>query len=315
VALMRAVREAMEGSVQVHFNAGGAGTLINCMSVSNDVVYQSNACPVMRTSDDFWPNKPESHSQHLIVNAYSGLWFGEFIHPDWDMFQSGHAAGGFHAAGRAVSGSPVYVSDKPGTTNMDVLRRLVFSDGRIARCERPGRPTRQSLFDDPTTGSAPLAIVNDTPAGHVVGVFNARYTPPGTNAAPVRQRLHVTPDLIPGADAGMTAIFWCAVAARASTDAPMLELDELGYEVVTIAPLIDGVAVIGLEALFAPGAGIASRHGRTIEVRDAGTLLVWSASPLLETQDASVLTITHDGALHRIRVPRAGLVDLDRASV
>ena len=41
------------------------------------------------------------------------MWFGEFIQPDWDMFQSGHRMGALHAAGRAVSGGPVYVSDKP----------------------------------------------------------------------------------------------------------------------------------------------------------------------------------------------------------
>ena len=27
------------------------------------------------------------------TNAMVGMWFGQFVHPDWDMFQSGHAMG------------------------------------------------------------------------------------------------------------------------------------------------------------------------------------------------------------------------------
>jgi len=33
---------------------------------------------------------------------------------DWDMFSSRHVAADIHAAARAVSGGPVYVSDAPG---------------------------------------------------------------------------------------------------------------------------------------------------------------------------------------------------------
>ena len=76
------------------------------------MLYGALNSTLTRTSTDFWPTLPASHGEHLYVNAQVSAWFGEFVHPDWDMFQSGHPMGGFHAAGRAVSGGPVYVSDK-----------------------------------------------------------------------------------------------------------------------------------------------------------------------------------------------------------
>ena len=41
--------------------------------------------------------------------AYNSLFLGEFMQPDWDMFQSRHPAADYHAAARAVGGCAVYV--------------------------------------------------------------------------------------------------------------------------------------------------------------------------------------------------------------
>jgi raffinose synthase len=171
VPLMRAYHEALEGSGHVHFN----GNLINCMSCANEMLYGALNSTLTRTSTDFWPKKPESHGLHLYVNAQVSSWFGEFIHPDWDMFQSGHEMGAYHAAGRAVSGGPVYVSDKPGIHDFDLLRKLVLPDGRVLRGTAPGRPARDCLFHDPTREDVLLKIWNVNPHGGVLGAFHARY--------------------------------------------------------------------------------------------------------------------------------------------
>ena len=171
VALMQRYREALEGSVQTQFQ----GNLINCMSCASEVFYSALNSNIIRTSTDFWPDQPASHGLHLYCNAQVSLWFGEFLQPDWDMFQSGHAMGAYHAAGRAVGGCPIYVSDKPGRHDFDLLRKLVLHDGGVLRCEDPGRPTRDCLFSDPTSEDVLLKIFNTNFESGVVGVFNARY--------------------------------------------------------------------------------------------------------------------------------------------
>jgi hypothetical protein len=60
---------------------------------------------------------------------------------------------------RAVSGGAVYVSDKPGQHDFELLRRLVLPDGTVLRGALPGRPTRDSLFCDPLRDGTSLLKV------------------------------------------------------------------------------------------------------------------------------------------------------------
>ncbi|KAK6127356.1 hypothetical protein DH2020_038899 [Rehmannia glutinosa] len=60
-----------------------------------------------------------------------------------------HPAAEYHAAARAVGGCAIYVSDKPGNHNFELLKKLVLPDGSILRAQLPGRPTLDCLFVDP----------------------------------------------------------------------------------------------------------------------------------------------------------------------
>lgn len=97
----------------------------------------------------------------MVHCAYNSLWMGNFIHPDWDMFQSTHPCAEFHAASRAISGGPIYISDSVGQHNFELLKTLVLPDGSILRCQHYALPTRDSLFEDPLhNGKTMLKIWN-----------------------------------------------------------------------------------------------------------------------------------------------------------
>lgn len=90
-------------------------------------------------------------------------------------FQSLHEAAEFHAVARAVGGCPVYVSDKPGKHDFNVLKKLVLQDGSVLRAKYPGRPCRDCLFDDPVMdGKSLLKIWNLNKMTAVVAVFNCQ---------------------------------------------------------------------------------------------------------------------------------------------
>jgi raffinose synthase len=165
---MRMYREALEGSTNMHFK----GNLINCMSNVLEMYYSSKSSMVTRTSEDYFPDKPESHGKHIANNAYVGLWFGEIVLPDWDMFHSEHDAGSFHAASRAISGSPVYVSDKPGQNNITLLKKVVLPNGKVLRCKDRARPLGSRIYDDVINTQKPLVLYNRNETNKVVGVFN-----------------------------------------------------------------------------------------------------------------------------------------------
>ena len=247
VAMMRTYHEALEGSVQVHFR----GALINCMSNGNEVHYQTSNSNLLRTSTDFWPFRPESHGLHIYTNAQVGMWFGEFIHPDWDMFQSGHEMGAFHAMGRAVSGGPVYVSDKPDGHDFELLRKVVLPDGGILRARLPGRPTKDCLFVDPTSEDVLLKVFNRNHDAGIVGIFNARYDPDGLEASVIEGT--VSPKDVDGISGDLFAVFRYSTGELRIMDKDELwgiSLGQLKSDIFTITPVIDGIAPVGLISYY-----------------------------------------------------------------
>ncbi|KAK4398674.1 putative galactinol--sucrose galactosyltransferase 1 [Sesamum angolense] len=117
----------------------------------------------------------QHHTIHIASVAYNTIFLGEFMQPDWDMFHSLHEMAEYHGAARAVGGCAIYVSDKPGQHDFNLLKKLVLPDGSILRAKLPGRPTRDCLFSDPARdGKDLLKIWNLNDHNGVVGVFNCQ---------------------------------------------------------------------------------------------------------------------------------------------
>ncbi|KAI6690747.1 hypothetical protein NL676_027575 [Syzygium grande] len=172
VKLARKYHQALEASISRNFPDNG---IISCMSRNTDGLYSTKRAAVIRASDDFWPRDPASHTIHIASVAYNTIFLGEFMQPDWDMFHSLHPMAEYHGAARAVGGCAIYVSDKPGQHDFNLLKKLVLPDGSILRAKLPGRPTRDCLFTDPARdGKSLLKIWNMNDFSGVVGVFNCQ---------------------------------------------------------------------------------------------------------------------------------------------
>jgi raffinose synthase len=248
---------------------------------------------------------------HLYVNAQVSLWFGEFIHPDWDMFQSGHPWGAYHAAARAISGGPVYVSDKPGMHNFDLLRKLVLPDSGILRALRPARPTRDCLFHDPTREDVLLKIFNLNHEAGVIGVFNARYDPQGTDTRVIAGS--ISPKDVAGLQGELFAVY-----AHNSGELRLMDGDEqwdlalpqAGYEIFTVVPVDTGVAPLGLVDMFnSAGAiiekGFITREIYRIRTRGSGRFAIWcSRKPL-----SVVLQENNNGQPRKTHLPFSHVAD------
>ncbi len=315
VRLSRAYRQALERSVQKHFD----GRLINCMSNAQETWYCSPDSTLLRSSIDFFPNQPDSHGLHLHTNALVGLWFGEFMQPDWDMFQSGHPWGAFHAAGRALSGGPVYVSDRPGQQNFELLRKLVCADGSVLRADQPGLPTLDCLLADPCSEPVLLKIWNRVGGAAVVGVFNCHQAGGTHGVAPLEGS--VGPGDVPGLEGQRFVAFRheeqtldlldrferCSVRLAASQ-----------FEIVTFVPASAEFVAVGLADKFNSRGAVERevlRAGERYEarLRDGGAFLAYSKhAPRSLTVDGEPLDFQYDAASRRLsaRVPVGGAREL-----
>ncbi|XP_023000683.1 galactinol--sucrose galactosyltransferase-like [Cucurbita maxima] len=178
IELAKAYYKALTASINKHLQGNG---VIASMEQCNDFMYLgTEAIALGRVGDDFWTVDASGDPYwlqgcHMVHCAYNSLWMGNIIHPDWDMFQSTHPCAEFHAASRAISGGPIYVSDSVGKHNFKLLKRLVLPDGSILRCQHYALPSRDCLFEDPLQdGKTMLKIWNLNQFTGALGLFNCQ---------------------------------------------------------------------------------------------------------------------------------------------
>ena len=293
VAAMERFVRAAERAIDLHLD----GDAIWCSSCSNDFIFLSRGGGVVRTSTDFFPDKPETHGKHIYANAINSFFMGEFVRPDWDMFQSGLGeASEFHAAARSISGGPVYSTDAFGKENFDLIRRLVLPDGTVPLCTTHARPTRESLFADPD-GDV-VTVFNNNATTIVVGVFNTCYGP----ESPSQMHAIVRPGEIPGArrDADYAVFRWADQTVQRFTPADSFEatLPPLGFELLTCAEIRHGFAPLGDPTIYNTGGVIGSwescGNGLTIAVRSCRSLIAYcEQSPRTVTANGTPLSHRH----------------------
>lgn len=147
------------------------GNVINCMGMAAENMMNRTLTGLSRNSDDFVPDAEEGFKEHLLQNAYNALYHSQIYYCDWDMFWTRHKDAGKHALLRAISGGPVYVSDKIGETNAEELLPLCYQDGRILRMDRCALPTEDSVFHDPAE-PVNIALTNTVNGTGAVAVFH-----------------------------------------------------------------------------------------------------------------------------------------------
>ncbi|XP_062196133.1 probable galactinol--sucrose galactosyltransferase 1 [Phragmites australis] len=322
VLLARRYHQALEASIARNFPDNG---IISCMSHNTDNLYSSKRSAVVRASDDFWPRDPASHTIHIASVAYNTVFLGEFMQPDWDMFHSVHPMAEYHAAARAVGGCAIYVSDKPGNHDFNLLKKLVLPDGSILRATLPGRPTRDCLFSDPARdGKSILKIWNLNEHSGVIGAFNCQ----GAGWCRVGKK-NLIHDKQPGTVTGVIRaqdVDYLAKVADHNWNGDVIVYSHIGgevvylpknaslpvtlrsreYEVFTVVPvkhLPSGAsfAPIGLIGMFNSGGAVREvRYGEDdadveLKVRGSGTVGAYSSTrPKSIAVDSGAVEFSYD---------------------
>ncbi|KAF8430254.1 glycoside hydrolase superfamily [Tirmania nivea] len=129
--ISNAYQDAFKLASMKHFGR----KVIYCMAMQPFILLysllspSSGLAPVLRNSDDFFPNIPSSHPWHIFANSMNNLYTSHLnALPDWDMFQSSLPTyGSMHAAARCISGGPIYITDTPGRHNVNLINQMTAS--------------------------------------------------------------------------------------------------------------------------------------------------------------------------------------------
>ena len=247
VAAMQNLLKATEAAANRHFN----NEIIYCSACSNDYLFNAVTANVTRSSTDFFPDIPASHGNHVFTNAHTSFWMGEIVMPDWDMFQSGHENGSFHAAARALSGGPVYTTDEIGTENREVLMKLMTEEGRLPRAKAHGKVCTSSLFTDPKDNEMAIKIFNTNLVGGVIGAFNCSYDA----QAQINVKETISSKDIESLEGEKFAVYQYStgdVLVQSENDQIEVNIPELEFDIFTYVPIQDGFAPLGVVDKYNP---------------------------------------------------------------
>ncbi|MCL5267330.1 MAG: hypothetical protein M1469_04405 [Bacteroidetes bacterium] len=257
-------------------------TMINCMDMGNDAYYNFGSTAVARNEEDYFPYEPgESYNMmrgntavHVLNAVTNSLWFGQMVYSDYDEFESYNPNATFHAIARAISDGPVYVTDKPGKQNFNVLFPLVYRDGRIIRTDVPARPTRDCLFQvqDPKPFKAfsrsgkigLIAIWNVADTNLVAGTFKP------SDVHGIRGKRFLVYEYFSKSH---------MIAGR--NQAIPVKLGRFGYRLYYVSPIKNGFAPVGLTDKYnAPGTiESCTRSGSvvTLKIGESGPFTAYSS--------------------------------------
>lgn len=224
------------------------------------------------------------------------------------MFWTRHPDAGRHALLRAISGGPVYVSDRVGETDPEVLKPLACGDGRLLMMDRSARPTADCIFRDPRQGGV-LKLHNVGPWGSGKAGGIAVY-----NLTDMAQTFSFTAADIPELDGSQPHWVYDWFARKAVRLAPGVRfagtVEAGGYGWYPVLPAGRHAAVLGLVQKYVGFAAL-----ETVQETAAATLFVvreqgplgWLAdqSPRRVTVNAVDCTdlVRQDGALYTLPLP------------
>jgi len=268
------------------------GDLINCMGMSSECMFNRPDTAISRCSSDFMPEDRVWFGQNVLQSSYNGLLQGQYYVNDWDMWWTDDAQAVKNSLCHAVSGGPVYVSDKHGRTNPEVLKPMCFLDGRVPMCDLSATPTADCLLIDPTTTDRPFKLRNLAGESGVIAAYNIH-----KDNAPVSGT--VCPE-----DAGLktgTYAYYEYFSGRGGILQPgqKLELqlrDNDALAMYTFVPAKD-VTVMGRSDLFVGICAVLERGCNDVTLYEGGRVSFISQLPIRVLCDGQELEATRDGLL------------------
>lgn len=274
----RDTHRALEGAAGAYMG----GRIINCMGMAMENILGRQGSALSRNSDDFVPESENGFAEHLLQNGYNAVYHDEVYYCDWDMFWTNHRDAVKHGILRAVSGGPVYFSDRIGDTDKTAVLPLVYRDGRILRMDRAARPSPDCIFCDPQKGGLmKLTNVADCGAGRkggAIAVFNLCGRTQSASIAPA--------DIY---DLGGEEDFYLYSALeksgrllrRGACMSVTLPADGCGLYLLT--PVCGGRACVGLVdkyiAFHAVEEQIQNEAGMHVVLRESGTFAFYQEQP------------------------------------
>ena len=245
--------------------------IIYCMATHPETFFNCGPNQLMRVSNDFIPDDSFGSRKHLVNNFYNSFWLSKILWPDFDMFQTNDIHAETFARMLAISGSPIYTTDKPEQINSGLLRRMVLPSGQIPVYDDLAQVLPSRFFDNPYAKGNILAVSAKKYGITTLGLFNTIETGQSCSGQITLKELGFNESCLIYSDAGqfVPQVIKPEKSIRFS-------LKNMESDLISVAPIENGFALIGVVDFFAAPAiieNIECCNGTwAISLLQAGTL-------------------------------------------
>ncbi len=255
----------LEASVGVNFD----GALINCMGMGMEAVLNRPVSGINRNSNDFFPHKEKSFKAHVYENVYNTLYHGIVGHGDWDMWWTNHKESKNNAYLRALSGGPLYISDRLNDTQEEFVFPLILSDGYVLRCDKQGVISKSQIYKKADM----VKVCNIKGDTAYLGVFNCDLEEKTATTTISLQDLNDLKKV----DRYLMYDYNLGVAKTILADGSFdLELKGSGSALYSFTPIVNGKAFLGLCDKYISSAAIEYNTDKFCILKEGGDVLFYS---------------------------------------
>lgn len=227
-------------------------SILNCMSLTPGNLFNYWLSNVTRASIDYVPYWKTGAKLHNFFALYNSVLLAEISYPDYDMFMSYDPHALVHLVFRVLSGGPIYITDRdPEKTNVSLIRRAVLPNGEVVRPDEPARPTLDVLYKNPYSEKVLLKAFTKLRDQVVVAAANVNRS--GKPIRDVVSLKHVTYEPLAKKYVVYEVFSGDFHVLNDPHEEIEVELGELETEVYVYAPIVDGVAVVGIVDYLLPG--------------------------------------------------------------
>lgn len=244
--LYKNLQSALQAAASIHFNS----PLLNTDCLPNENLFYWAISRLARAADSIDTSNPMGIMRSIRNNLCNSLWLQHLMQPDFDSWTTNDPQSETLAIFHALSGTINVINDPPGEHAKQLIRKSVLPSGLVVKADRPLTLCQECIFFNPLESKQVYKAYTLKGTHGLIAAFNL------TSG---KRTLHgsISPMDVIGLAGENFAVFshHNGFAGLVEAEGSLsITLKPNQSDVLTLAPVRNGVAVFGCHSLFlSPG--------------------------------------------------------------
>lgn len=282
-SLFHHLQSAIQAASSLHFDAPH----LNSECICSENIFYWTTSRLACTADDLDKQSLQGAKKAIRNVLANSLWMQHLMNPDFNAWATDFPQSRLLAMMHALSGTINVISDPPGKSNVELLKKCVLPSGKLIQTDYPLTLCNESAFFNPLTESSLYRGFSFKGEAGILALFNL-----SRRKKPIQQT--VSPQEVEGIVGDRFAVYshvngFMGVVAKEESFPVSIKQHEA--DILTFAPIRNGIALIGCYAFFLPPGPI---QEVTLE-DDSMHITSIVTSPLLMYSEREVMEIRRNG--------------------